>query len=116
MERHHGDGAEEHDNRRPNEKETGERASTAGMGTHRFPMLGRRSYGDRFRDGLHEGGRHKRVTMSVARRPAPLLGPLAMGQIALPGNRVNVFDRLQPLHQPAELGQAADLDGAVLSS
>src|ERR1700716_3888590 len=44
--------------------------------------------------------------------PAPPCSEsLAGGEIALSCNRVDVFDGLQPLHQPAELRQAADFHG-----
>src|ERR671935_731275 len=64
---------------------------------------------------------HHDAMYSRLRRPLPpralasnrpvTTEPLAGGQIPFAGDRVNVFDGLQPLHQPAQLGQAADLNG-----
>lgn len=71
VEGNHRDRPKEDDDQRHQPKEAGKRASTAGMGTHRNPMLGRRSYGDRFPDPGAACGRDNSVTISVA-TPAAL--------------------------------------------
>src|SRR6266550_2526089 len=74
------------------------------MGTHRTPMLGSRSYSDRFSAPALGPPANEFVTFG--------LRPTSGGrEIALPGDGVDVFDRFQALHQPAQLGETADLDG-----
>src|SRR5438094_4848783 len=74
------------------------------MGTHRTPMLGRRSYSDRFSARTLGLSANEFVTFEERRTSG-------RGEIALPGDGVHVFDRFQALHQATQLGQTADLHG-----
>src|SRR5256885_10722697 len=69
------------------------------MGTHRNSMLGSPGYGNRFPAGR-----------SIRRYEVVTVGGSVVSQVAFAGHGVDVLDRFQPFHQPAELGEAADLD------
>src|SRR2546421_4823593 len=62
-------------------------------------MLGSAGYGNRFPAGR-----------SIRRYEVVTVGGSVVSQVAFAGHGVDVLDRFQPFHQPAELGEAADLN------